>query len=519
MKFIEFFRKPTFYNPALAGVLLGASRLPLNLGFLVFFGFIPLFSLFSAYLNKKQILKAALVFAVSYTLVSLHWISLVTPGGFFGLFFLFGLYFYIVFILINRAWSSFPKIRFIVFLCIWMSFEYLQNFGEFRFPWFNVGYSLADYLPFIQVAEIGGIYLMSILIVSINFLIFKLRTQFKKNLMILCIVVILWAGFGFIRLKTIDLIETDTKISMVQVSILQEMKWEKTYMDTTLARYKKYTLLAAEQNPDMVIWPEAALPAYTLRNKKYRDFVKDMAKESDADIFLGMPHYKFMGDAHPNRYEFYNSATLFEKNGKVLPYYVKNYVVPFGERIPFLKYLPFLWNVHMGQANWEYGKEQQFYKINDFTFSPLICFEIAFEELTTKMAKHDLDFIVNITNDAWFHRSAGTYQHSVMTKFRAVETRCSIYRCANTGYTMAISPTGKILQTTELFDQTTLQQNLIIYKKKTFFTKYFSRFPFVFVLGAGIMLIVMMMKKSRKRIDLQEQQRFCDTADIMDKDE
>jgi len=314
-KFIAFFHNSNFYKPALAGLLLGASRLPVNLGFLVFFGFIPLFSLFSELLNKKQILKAAIVFAVTYTLVSLHWISLVTLGGFFGLFFLFGLYFFIVFIFISKAWQSFPKIRFIVFLCFWMSFEYLQNFGEFRFPWFNVGYSLADYLPFIQVAEIGGIYLLSILIVIVNFLIWQLRTDFKKNLIILCSIILLWAGFGFIRLKTIDLQETDTNIAMVQVSILQEMKWEKTYLDTTLGRYEKYTRLAAMQKPDMIIWPEAALPAYTLRNKSYRNFVKNLAEESDADIFLGMPHYKFMGDDHPNRYEFYNSATLFEKNG------------------------------------------------------------------------------------------------------------------------------------------------------------------------------------------------------------
>jgi apolipoprotein N-acyltransferase len=505
MKFVNFCKNPVFYKPALAGFLLGVSRLPLNLGFLVFFGFIPLFSLFSENLDKKQIPKAAVVFAVSYTLVSLHWISLVTMVGFLGLLFLFSLYFFVVFLFISKVWQTFPKIRFLSFLCFWMSFEYLQNFGEFRFPWFNVGYSLADYLPFIQPAEIGGIYLLSVLIIIVSWFIWKLKSNFKKNFIILSLLVIIWAGFGFIRLKTIKLIETDTKISMVQVSIPQTMKWESTFKDTTVERYRKYTQLAALQNPDLIIWPESALPVYTLRNKTYRNFVKDLARESNSGIFLGMPHYKFMGDAHPNRYEFYNSATLFGEDGKVHPYYVKNIVVPFGERMPFLKYLPFLWNVHLGQANWEYGTEQTFYKVNDYTYSPLICFEIAFEELTTKMARHDLDFIVNITNDAWFKRSAGTYQHSVMTKFRAVETRRPIYRCANTGYSMVVSPTGEILQSTELFQQTTLQQNLITYNKKSFFTKYFPRYPFVFVLGAGIMLIwmyiVLPLKSKRNQIN------------------
>ena len=498
MKFVDFYRKTDFYKPVLAGILLGVSRLPIHLGVLVFFGFIPLFSFFDDLPKTKQILKAAIVFAVTYTLVSLHWISLVTLGGFFGLFFLFSLYFYIVFFFISKSWVAFPKIRFLIFLCFWMSFEFLQNFGEFRFPWFNVGYSLADYLPFIQPAEIGGIYLLSVLIISVNFLIWKMKDDFKKSLIFLCCLILLWAGFGFIRLKTITLKETDTRISLVQVSIPQKMKWEDSYLDTTLVRYEKFTHQAAESHPALIIWPEAALPRYTLRDTTYRDFVKDFAQEIDVDIFLGMPHYKFVGDAHPNRYEFYNSATLFDKTGKVHPYYVKNFVVPFGERMPFLKYLPFLWNVHLGQANWEYGKEQTFYQVNNYTYSPLICFEIAFEELTTKMAKHGVDFIVNITNDAWFYRSAGTYQHAVMTKFRAVETRRMIYRCANTGYSMVVSPTGEVLQQIELFEQVTINQNLIIYDKKSFFTKFFPKYPFVFVLGAGIMVIWMMIKKSKK---------------------
>ncbi|MFC1898539.1 apolipoprotein N-acyltransferase [Candidatus Cloacimonadota bacterium] len=503
MKFVNFFRKPDFHRPALAGVLLGASRLPINLGFLVFFGFIPLFLLFSELLTKKQILKAAIVFAVTYTLVSLHWISLVTLGGFFGLFFLFGLYFFVLFLLIHKSWHTFPKLRFPAFLCFWMSFEFLQNYGEFRFPWFNVGYSLADYLPFIQPAEIGGIYLLSVLIIITSYLIWKLKSNFKKNIIILSLLILIWAGFGFIRLKTIKLHETDTNIAMVQASISQDMKWQSTFKDTTVERYLKFTRIAAQQNPDLIIWPESALPFYTLKNRVYRKMVKELAMEYQADIFLGMPHYKFLGDAHPNRYEFYNSATLFDKKGKVHPYYVKNIVVPFGERMPFLKYLPFLWSVHLGQANWEYGKEQKFYQINDFTYSPLICFEIVFEQLTTKMAKQGVDFIVNITNDAWFKRSAGTYQHSMMTIFRAIETRRTIYRCANTGYSMVVLPTGEILHLTKLFEQTTINQNLITYDRKSFFTKYFSWFPFVFVLGAGIMLVWMyavLPMKNRKKI-------------------
>ena len=498
MKFAEFFRRTDFFKPALAALLLALSRHPLHLGWLVFFGFIPLFSFFAEIPGTRRIFKAAVVFAVIYNIVALHWISLATLGGFLGLFILFSLYFFLLFFLIGLAWKHLAGIRLPAFLCFWMSFEYLQNFGEFRFAWFNVGYSLADYLPFIQPAELGGIYLLSVLIITANFLIWKFKTGSVKYFILLSILIVLWAGFGYIRLKTIDLIETDTKISLVQVSIPQEMKWEESFLDTTLIRYEKFTRLAADQKADLIIWPESALPVYTLRNKTYRDFVINLARELKTDIFLGMPHYKFVGEAHPNRYEFYNSATLFSKTGFIYPFYIKNFVVPFGERMPFLKYLPFLWNVHFGQANWEYGTKQEFYVLKDQIFSPLICFEIAFEPLTSKMAKQGVDFIVNITNDAWFHRSAGTYQHAVMAKFRAVETRRPVYRCANTGFSLIVSPTGEYLQISELFEKTVLTQNLITCRQNSFFTKYLSQYPFVFVAGAGIILLLVVVRKQKE---------------------
>ncbi|HPR17666.1 MAG TPA: apolipoprotein N-acyltransferase [Candidatus Cloacimonadota bacterium] len=497
MKFNEAVK--TWYQPVLAGFLLGVSRLPIHLGFLVFFGFIPLFTFFNQPHSNRQILKAAILFAVTYTIVSLHWITLVTWGGFAGLLLIFSLYFFIVFLLIGKAWRHFPKIRLLIFICFWMSFEYLQNFGEFRFPWFNIGYSLADYLPFIQPAELGGIYLLSILIIIVNFLIWKAKADFARNSLLLCGIIILWAGFGFIRLKTIDLIETDTKIAMVQASIPQKLKWEPTYLDTTVELYEKLSRKISADHPDLLIWPESALPVYTLTNRTYRRLVQNLANELDTDIFLGMPHYRFVGKSHPNNYEFYNAATRFGKDGKVDPYYVKNVLVPFGERLPLLKLFPFLWNVHLGQANWEYGTKQEFYRVDEYTYSPLICFEIAFEPLTTKMAEHGVDFIVNITNDAWFYRSAGTYQHAVMAKFRAVETRRSIYRCANTGYSFIVLPTGEIRKQTKLFEQTALSADLVRYSHNSFFTKFFPHYPFVFVLGAGVMVIWMIIIKLRKK--------------------
>jgi apolipoprotein N-acyltransferase len=497
MKLNDFVRSSVFYKPTLAAFLLALSRLPLHLGFLVFFGMMPLFSFFDEKPSIKQIIKAAITFGVIYGLVCLHWISLVTLPGFFGMLILFGLYFSILFYLISSIWKLNPKIKYLAFICFWLSFEYLQNFGEFSFPWFNVAYSLGDYLPFIQPADIGGIYLLSALIILVNILIYELRNNYKRNLITLITVIIIWAGYGFIRLQTMKLVKTDTKISIVQVSIPQDKKWEQAYLDTTLKYYEDYTILAAEQGSSLIIWPESATPMYLLRQAKYKRWILDQTRTLKKDIFTGFPHYKYLAPDNSRKYKFYNAATRFDKNGKIYPPYYKNVLVPFGERIPLLNVFPFLWNIHLGQANWEYGEKQEFYDIEGNTYSPLICFEIAFEFLTTRMAKESVDFIVNITNDAWFKRSVGTYQHAIMTKFRAVETRKMIYRAANTGYSLIVSPTGEFLEKSKLFEKTILTSEIIKCNSNSFFTKYLFWFPVVFVVGAGLILIVCLLFRRR----------------------
>ena len=495
MKEDKFFRQSYFYKSFLAALLLGSSRLPLHLGFLCFLGFIPIFSLFNENLKNKKIILSAIIFSTIYTAVSLHWISLVTISGFFGTFILFGIYFSILFLLIGNLWKILPKFRYLIFICFWLSFEYLQNFGEFRFPWFNVGYSLSDYLVLLQPAEIGGIYLLSLLIIVLNIFFYELRNNLKRNLFLIILLLITWFGFGIYRLNTIPLHETKTDISIIQVSVPQNKKWEASYLDSTLILYDKYSKIAAKNNSSLIIWPESAIPAYVKRQTKFRSFISRTARQVKTDIFTGFPHYEIADSTYRFRFKFYNSCTKIDKNGKYYPLYYKNVLVPFGERIPFLNIFPILWKLDFGQANWEYGTKQEFYDVDGFKYSPLICFEIAFPKLTLKMAQQNADFIVNITNDAWFYRSAGTYQHAVMTKFRAIETRKQIYRAANTGYSLIVSPTGEVLQKTELFEKKVIHDKLFIYEGNSVFTKYLYWFPLVFVFGAGLLMVMLFLKK------------------------
>ncbi|MBN2461608.1 MAG: apolipoprotein N-acyltransferase, partial [Candidatus Cloacimonetes bacterium] len=435
-----------------------------------------------------------LIFSTTYTIVSLHWISLVTLPGYLGLLLLFALYFTILFLCVRTIWKISAALRYLSFLCLWIAFEYLQNLGEFRFAWFNLGYSLADYLVLVQPAEIGGIYLLSILIILTNILIFHLRH--RKRILIISVagLLILWSGYGFWRMKKIDLYPTGVTLSLVQVSIPQEKKWEATYLDTTLALYEQYTREADLQNPAMIIWPESALPVYLKRSYSYRMFVHELARELDTEIFTGFPDYEAAYPPYPSPYKFYNSAGIFFPDGTISEAYRKIILVPFGERMPFLDLFPMLWKVQLGQANFEFGEKPVYYDLNGFTFSPLICFEIAFTGLTTRMARDNTDFLVNITNDAWFKRSVGTYQHSVMTRIRAIEIRQQIFRCANTGYSLIVSPRGDYLARTQLYEKTVINSELFLYDKKTTYVRYFYILPVILTIVASAIVIICLLK-------------------------
>ncbi len=482
-------KSPYFYLPALSALLLSLSRLPINLGFLVFVAFIPLISILEKPANIKQLILAGFSFATVYNIVCLHWLTLVTLGGYMGMFLLFTLYFFLLFFLINRSCRKF-NIH-LTFPIFWLGFEYVQTLGEFRFPWFNAGYSLADYNTLLQPAELGGVYFISLIILVINIVIHIYKKRKPKGLIILGVIFILWFSYGIIRLKTLNLEETSKNIALVQVSVPQDKKWNKAYRDTTLAFYKKFTLSAAK-NAELVVWPESAMPDYVLaKSRSYvRNYIKRLNAEADVDIFTGFPYYVIDAD-HPMKYRFYNSCTLFQKNGTTHDPYFKNILVPFGERMPFLEIFPFLWNIQLGQANFEFGSELAFYNYDELTYSPQICFEIAFPELTRRMAAKS-DFIVNLTNDAWFNKSAGTYQHSMMTRLRAIETRTQIFRAANTGYSMIVSPSGEIMKKTKLFEQTVISDKVILHKNKSIFTKYLFWFPLVSV-GLSILIIFFMI--------------------------
>ncbi len=484
------------FLPLLSGLLVGIARTPLGLGLISFFALVPLLTFFDQQYDSKKNLIAAFFYSFSYISVALHWIVLVTLPGFLGLYLLFTGYYFILFTVISFFFKAQHRLRYIAFAAVWIIFDYIQNYGEFRFPWFDIGYSLADYNLLLQVADIGGVALISLLIVSINICINNLKVNLKRNLFYILLILVVWITYGLYRPGSLDIKEPGKKIAIIQASIPQDMKWEQSFLDSTISIYSDLSLEAKEAGASLILWPESAWPLYLARQYKYKLIMKALVSDLDIPIVTGFPNYEFAGDDHPEKYKFYNSASIFYPDGRMGDLYYKNYLVPFGERMPFLKYLPFLWNVHLGQANFEYGNDNVFYDYEGLRFSPQICFEIAFSKQTALMVHNDTDIILNLTNDAWFKHSIGTYQHAVISRFRAIETRRQIVRSANTGISLIVDPTGEYSGYTELFNRTILLGDIKVTKSQTFYTRFFNWLPKLMLLI--LLLLIIMGFRNRK---------------------
>jgi apolipoprotein N-acyltransferase len=258
------------------------------------------------------------------------------------------------------------------------------------------------------------------------------------------------------------------KIGLVQGDIDQSIKWDEAFQLETLNIYEKLSLRVAEDKPDLVIWPETATPFFFQDAKEYQPLIRDIPKKTNAYLLFGSPSYKI----EKNKVNHYNSAYLVSPSGELIGKYDKIHLVPFGEYVPMQDLLFFIGSLGEGIGDFKSGKEIFNFSLPQGKFGVLICFEIIFPDLCRRFVKKGANFLVTITNDAWFGRTSAPYQHFSMAVFRAVENRVFVARAANTGITGIIDPKGKILKEGGIFEPGTMNGTIRLSDQKTFYTLY-----------------------------------------------
>ena len=240
---------------------------------------------------------------------------------------------------------------------------------------------------------------------------------------------------------------TDHIIRLVQPNAPQDEKWDPAMVPVFINRQIGYTGAAAV--PDLVVWPETALPYLQENAEPVFDKIAKAAR--GALVVLGIQRRQDRN--------YFNSLVVLDAQGDVVLSYDKHHLVPFGEYMPLRSIMSFAKLTH-GNLDFSAGHGAQTLSLPDLPpFSPLICYEAIFPGQVTASDSRP-GWLLNITNDGWFGNTAGPYQHLQAARLRAVEEGLPLVRAANTGISAVIDPLGRYVGRLPLGNEGVLQVSL-----------------------------------------------------------
>jgi apolipoprotein N-acyltransferase len=400
-------------------------------------------------------------------------------------------YWGLIAILIYRLKKISKTFALFSFPFLWVSFEFLRSLtSQIGFPWGTLGYSLSIIPSMIQVASITGISGIGLLILLYNCLFYWSFTHnnWRKILVMLSIplIIIMLQFFAGKMVMSANDRKGYVKVSLIQANILPDIKREYSKRER-ISILKEMSYAAKEHKPELMVWSETSIPCFYRESSECINKIKDIANQCDVPILAGAPEY-IINIKERIRY-MYNSAFLISAQGKTIGKYRKVYLVPFGEHLPFDNSFPGLKKIDLGQGEYMPGEEFTVFSLGEFKFSALICFEAIFPRLVRRMVNNGAELLVNITEDAWFGRTAGPYQHAEMAIMRAVENRISICRCGNSGVSMFVDPYGRILKKSKIFERTIVEGKIPLRKGRPFYTRFGDLFAWI-VVGISAVLII-----------------------------
>lgn len=394
--------------------------------------------------------------------------------------------------------------------CLWVTLELLRTYLLSGLPWSLLGYSQYRQLDLIQVADHLGVYGVSFLIVLTNVALAELylwlmplfrgfrpaRLPWELVTTSAMLIGLSWAySTSVIVSEESERPKATIQVGVVQPNIDQAVKWDQGFREETLRRYDHLTE-SFGYGTDLIIWPEAATPFVYEREPLYQLQLVAMATRASAPLLFGSPAVRFDADRKPY---LLNSAYLLSPEGSLLGRYDKQHLVPFGEYIPLKSSaLFFLDKLVEGIGDFQAGPGPTILSIQPkmsdesmpqrpVKFGVLICYEVIFPDLVRHMAAAGAEFLVTITNDAWFGDSSAPAQHFSMVVFRSVENHRAFARAANTGISGFIDPFGRIIKASPIFMQTALQATITVRQQQTFYSRYGDVFAY------GCMIISLLL--------------------------
>jgi apolipoprotein N-acyltransferase len=383
----------------------------------------------------------------------------------------------------------------LAFPVAWTALEWwVGHQGDIRFPWLGLGTSLADWPLVVQWADLAGARGVTFWVAWVNVALVdgiaaaltgRGRTgeggggvereagsgKRWAPLAAVAATLVLASAYGVWRTRTLPVREAGV-VGMIQPNESFDEKWTRP-ADAVFAKLIRQTHdVYALSRPQLIVWPEAAIPGYVQVRPAWDSAVTRLARERHTPVLAGGLYADFHDDG---TYDYYNAALFYDSTGtwRRYPVYRKHYLVPVTERVPFV---PVSWfrkvpSLQHWSGGFARGRELPLYPTAIGRFGVVICYESAFEDLARRYRRAGADFLVNITNDAWFGRSTAPAQHASHLVLRAIETRMGIARAANSGITQFVDPLGRAYASTALETETIVADRLRTTDVRTLYTR------------------------------------------------
>ena len=436
--------------------------------------------------NAKQAAKIGFIFALTQFAIGLSWIhvSIDSFGGlplFASIAIMLALCAYLAFYpaLVNWLWFKFCKkspawLGTLLYPSIWLLGEYLRGTLLTGFPWLSIGYSQTNSILF-NWASIIGVQGIGWICVFLAACLAQLKT-WKQGWQIGSIILLgaatLWVG----TLQIIELKTQSAKVALVQGNIPQTLKWEPEHHLATKMLYQD--LSRPHYSHDLLIWPEAAIPAIEVTEAEYLSNLDKALAWRKTALVTGIVDYQ------PDTNEFYNNLIVLgrkEAQGETGHYqyrhsnrFSKHHLLPIGEFVPLssiLRPLAPLFNLPM--SSFSRGEFVQPNLIaNGYRLAPAMCYEILFSEQVRQNVTTETDFVLTVSNDSWFGDSTGPHQHMEIAQMRAKELGRAVIRATNSGVTGVIDANGKIIAQLPQFKEGVLSASVPQYSGVTAYHKY-----------------------------------------------
>lgn len=339
---------------------------------------------------------------------------------------------------------------------LWVGLEMIlaRIFGGF--PWDLLGVSQYQLSPLIQIASVAGVYGVSYLVVWFSLSLVSAGVMMIRRptlrsvwigemvLPLLAVAVVFHVGLRQVHQETPT--GRSLKVTLIQPSIPQTLIWDSTRDEERFQDLIRLSEQALTNKPDLLIWPEAAVPKLLRYFDEMIQPITRLARDHHVWMIIGADDMEPRpGSTKPEDREFFNCSFLVSPEGKLVERYKKRNLVIFGEYIPLTRWFPFLKWFTPIEGGFTPGDRPGRFELKDLGVktSVLICFEDVFPQLARRDVEDDTDFLVNLTNNGWFGESAAQWQHAATALFRAVENGVPLIRCSNNGLTCWVDAHGR----------------------------------------------------------------------------